>query len=231
MTNKAAIEKWLEGVTNAAFEFRPLIYKTNAIPSRSDILSALQALSRLAKFGGFIAEDIEELYAQQVQYAIEHMSRRVWGDAQCAAARDAITETLSTYLHYDPSIGNGVPYQTKCFYKTLRMVDKAYEDNKNTQPQHGVKIEVWQKAVPCCLTPYYKHTVIKDPDAQPTFKYVPHNQRTQDPNNGYVKMRENQFQNEEPVLPEYPLGTVQHCIDAEEDGMRNIVNYPHGGAE
>lgn len=174
MTREAAINKWLEGIANAAFEFRPLIYKTNAIPTQNDILSALQVLSRLTQFGGFITEDIEELYAQQVRYALEHMRRCVWNDAQLAAARDAITETLSTYLHYDPAIGNGVTYQTKCFHKTLRLVDKAYEQNKEIVSPQKHPLQVWQKVVPCCLTPYYKHIVIKDPDAQPTFKYVPH---------------------------------------------------------
>lgn len=171
MTRKAAIDKWLEGVTNAALEFRPLVYKTNAIPNKSEILKALQTLSRLTRFGGFIEDGIEELYAQQVTYAIEHMSRRAWSDAQCAAARDAITETLNVYLHYDPAIGNGVTYQTKCFHKTLRLVDQAYDNNRGKVIAAPTQIQLQQKAIPCCLTPYYKHTVIKDPNAQPTFKY------------------------------------------------------------
>ena len=82
ITREAAIEKWLEGVTNAAFEFRPVIYKTNAIPRRSDILSALQALSRLSQFGGFIDEVIEEMYTQQVEYALMHIPLVVYTSLQ-----------------------------------------------------------------------------------------------------------------------------------------------------
>lgn len=189
ITREAAIEKWLEGVTNAAFEFRPVIYKTNAIPRRSDILSALQALSRLSQFGGFIDEVIEEMYTQQVEYALEHMRRRVWNDAQLQAACNAITDTLSTYLHYDPAIGNGIPYQTKCFHKTLRDVDKAFSMYANESCAQGEQIRVYQKTVPCCLTPYYKHTVIKDPDAQPTFKYVPVSKRQKPENDGFVPVK------------------------------------------
>ena len=214
-THKSATEKWLEGVTNVAFEFRPVIYKTNAIPRRSDILSALQALSRLTRFGGFINESIEGMYAQQVEYAIEHMSHRVWGDAQCSAAMDAITETLSTYLHYDPAIGNGVAYHSKCFYKTLKAVDKAYEENQGVMPVHGVQVEVWKKVVPCCLTPYYKHTVIKDPNAKPSFKYVPSKERQALPNNGYVKL---------PDPPEYN-GDALIIDEKEQDRIEEIMRF------
>lgn len=172
MTREAAIAKWLEGVTNAAFEFRPLVYKTNAQPTHNDILTALQVLSRLTQFGGFIDESIEEMYAQQVQYALEHMRNRVWNEAQLAGACTAITNTLGSYLHYDPTIGNGVSYQTKCFHKTLHEVDKAYTMHKCTPFNADGEIKIWQKPVTCCLTPYYKHTVIKYPQAQPSFKYL-----------------------------------------------------------
>ena len=171
MTNQVAIEKWLEGVTNAALHFRPIIYKTNAIPNKDTILSALKTLSRLTCFGGFIDENIEGMYAQHVRYALEHMNRYTWSVSQCCAAMSAITDTLSTYLHYDPAVGNGIKYQTKCFYKTLKAVDAAYEANKTTMPAPEMKISVQKKVIPCCLTPYYKHTVIKDPTALQSFKY------------------------------------------------------------
>lgn len=172
MTHEAAIAKWLEGVSNAAREFRPIVYKTNAVPTHNDILAALQALSRLTQFGGFIDDNIEEMYAQQVHYALEHMRHRVWNEAQLAGACIAITDTLSSYLHYDPAIGNGVSYQTKCFHKTLREVDKAYNTYQYTKLSATDEVKIWQKPITCCLTPYYKHTVIKHPQAQPSFKYL-----------------------------------------------------------
>ncbi len=180
MTNQIAIEKWLEGVKNAALYFRPVIYKTNAIPSKANILSALKTLSRLTCFDGFIDENIEGMYAQQVRYAIEHMNRYTWNVSQCRAAMNAITDTLSTYLHYDPAIGNGVKYQAKCFYKTLKAVDQAYEANKNAVPAHEMTVSVQKKIIPCCLTPYYKHTVIKDPTAPQSFRYPKTNKRQAD---------------------------------------------------
>lgn len=189
MTRESAITKWLEGVTNAALEFRPLVYKTNAVPTHNDILAALQALSRLTQFGGFIDENIEEMYAQQVHYALEHMRHRVWNDAQLAGACTAITQTLGSYLHYDPAIGNGISYQTKCFHKTLREVDKAYTRNQRTSLDKPTEVKIWQIPVTCCLTPYYKHTVIKHPQAQPSFKYL-----TKNPSESYEnRISENIF--------------------------------------
>lgn len=177
MTNSAAIAKWLEGVINAAVEFRPLVYRTNAVPTANDILDALQSLSRLTHFGGFIDENIEEMYAQQVYYALEHMRNRTWNDAQLSGACIAITNTLSSYLHYDPTIGNGISYQTKCFHKTLREVDKAFVKNQYTIRQPTTNATLQQIPITCCLTPYYKHTVIKDPQAQPSFKYLTKNEQ------------------------------------------------------
>lgn len=177
-TQEYAIKKWIEGVTNAALEFRPIIYKTNATPSKDQLIFALQLLSRLTKFGGFINEAIEELYAQQVQYAIEHVKNKQWNLAQLAAAREAITNTLDVYYHYDPAIGNGVEYQIKCFHKTLREIDKAYKDNTNETASIETRIMVIEKIIPCCLTPYYKHTAIKDPDAKPSFKYISKEQKS-----------------------------------------------------
>ena len=171
MTREAAIQKWLEGVHNVAISFRPVIYQTNAVPTKADMMSALSKLSRLSEFDGFIDDSIEEMYAQQVYYALEHMHSRVWNDSQLVGACVAITSTLGAYLHYDPTIGNGIAYQTKCFHKTLREVDKAYHKYSVKRLNTDTPVQIRKKAIPCCLTPYYKYNVIKNPSAQLTFKY------------------------------------------------------------
>lgn len=171
MTNETAIQKWLEGVKNVSISFRPVIYQTNAIPSKSDIIKALQILSRLADFNGFIDVGSNYVYAQQVYYALEHIQNKTWNRYQLAAACTVITATLSTYLHYDPTIGNGITYQTKCFHKTLHEIDKVYLKYNTQSFIHNAPLYILKKVIPCCLTPYYKYNTIKDPDAPSSFKY------------------------------------------------------------
>lgn len=159
-----AIQKWLEGVKNAAYDFRPVIYITDAIPTQNELLQAIKTLSRLSIYGGFIT-GVEELYTQEAKYAIEHFDAMQLTPSQCAAARDAITETLESYYHYDPAIGNGTYYQLKCFMRTMKEIDNVIA---HAMLVHEPQIpSCTTKIIKCCTTPYYKH----NEESQQQFKY------------------------------------------------------------
>jgi hypothetical protein len=160
----SATEYWLQGVHNAAYEFRPVIYSTDEIPTQQDLLHALQILSRLSKYGGFIT-GVEELYAQEAEYALEHFAKLNLTLEQCAAARDAITASMESYYHYDPAVGYGLQYQLRCFMKTMKDIDLAIARPRPvTVPERPF---VKKHAITCCTTPYYKH----NEDGQQKFKY------------------------------------------------------------
>ncbi len=198
-----AIEQWLQGVKNAAFEFRPIIFRTDAIPSHEEIEQALQMLSRLTKYGGFVKPD-EETYTQVAEYALEHFQTLPLNDSQAAAARDAITNTLQQYYNYDPAIGNGVDYQMYCFLKTMRDIDKAIVN------AHPVKVpiipRVEKETVVVCTTPYYKH----NEPAQQKFKYDAPKQETGPKNQGTLAELLEEYRDEDYFLENTIIPTPQN---------------------
>ncbi len=159
-----AIEQWIQGVKNAAFDFRPMIYRTDAVPTHEELQQAAEMLSRLVKYGGFIKLS-EEMYAQVAEYALEHFKQLTLTEAQRAAARDAITNSLQIYYNYDPAIGNGIDYQMCCFLQTMKDIDKAIASARPIKAPLVPRVE--PQTVVACTTPYYKH----NEPTQQKFKY------------------------------------------------------------